>query len=80
MNQAVWHELKSVVFSDKYLKDISTSCIAVKEVRSDEEENQYVEGAKYLAAPIAIISKDERIRIWGIASFENILLKDGEEN
>lgn len=69
-----------VVFSDKYLKDISTSCIAVKEVRSDEEENQYVEGAKYLAAPIAIISKDERIRIWGIASFENILLKDGEEN
>ena len=32
-----------VVFSDKYLKDISTSCIAVKEVRSDEEENQYVE-------------------------------------
>ena len=35
-----------VAFSDRYLKDVSTSCIAVQEVKDDNEEKKYLEGAK----------------------------------
>ena len=47
-----------VAFSDRYLKDVSTSCIAVQEVIDDNEETKYLDGAKYLATPIVIISKN----------------------
>ena len=38
-----------VAFSDRYLKDVSTSCIAVQEVIDDNEETKYLDSAKYLA-------------------------------
>lgn len=69
-----------VAFSDRYLKDVSTSCIAVQEVVDDEEESKYLEGAKYLATPIAIISKSMRVRVWNITPQRTILLNDNEEN
>lgn len=56
-----------VAFSDRYQKDVSTSCIAVQEVNDDNEETEYLEGAKYLAAPIILISKNRHVRVWSIA-------------
>ena len=32
-----------VAFSDRYLKDVSTSCIAIQEVTDDSEETKYLE-------------------------------------
>lgn len=69
-----------VAFSDRYLKDVSTSCIAVQEVNDENEEMKYLEGAKYLAAPIVIISRNTRVRVWNISSQKTKLLKDNEEN
>lgn len=69
-----------VAFSDRYLKDVSTSCIAVQEVTDNNEETKYVEGAKYLATPIVIISKNNHVRVWNIAPKKSILLNDNEEN
>ena len=69
-----------VAFSDRYLKDISTSCIAVQELVDGEEESSYLEGAKYLATPIAIISKNMRVRVWNITPQRATLLNDNEEN
>lgn len=69
-----------VAFSDRYLKDVSTSCISVQEVIDDQEEIKYLEGAKYLATPIVIISKNRHIRVWNIAPQKTILLNDDEEN
>lgn len=69
-----------VAFSDRYLKDVSTSCIAVQEVTDDNDEARYVEGAKYLATPIVVISKCSHVRVWNISSQKSILLKDNEEN
>lgn len=37
-----------VAFSDRYLKDISTSCIAVQEIANEIEEN-YVEACEILS-------------------------------
>lgn len=69
-----------VAFSDRYLKDVSTSCIAVQEVIDDNEETKYLEGAKYLAAPIVIISKNSHVRVWNVAPKKVTLLNDNEEN
>lgn len=69
-----------VAFSDRHLKDISTSCIAVQEVKDDTDEIKYVEGAKYLATPIVIISKNSHVRVWNIAPQKTTLLNDNEEN
>ncbi|MDO5019182.1 MAG: N-6 DNA methylase [Lachnospiraceae bacterium] len=69
-----------VAFSDRYLKDVSTSCIAVQEVLDDKEETKYLEGAKYLATPIVIISKNRHVRVWNIAPQKATLLNDNEEN
>lgn len=69
-----------VAFSDRYLKDVSTSCIAVQELVDGEEESSYLEGAKYLATPIAIISKNMRVRVWNITPQRATLLNDNEEN
>lgn len=69
-----------VAFSDRYMKDVSTSCIAVQEVMNDREEDKYVEGAKYLAAPIVIISKINHVRVWKVEPRKSTLLNDNEEN
>lgn len=69
-----------VAFSDRYLKDISTSCIAVQTVSNTNEEIKYVEGAKYLAAPILIISMNTNVRVWNIEANRNTLLTDNKEN
>lgn len=69
-----------VAFSDRYLKDVSTSCIAVQEVTEDKEEIKYLEGAKYLATPIVIISKNKHIRVWNVSPQKAKLLMDNEEN
>lgn len=69
-----------VAFSDRYLKDVSTSCIAVQEVLEDNEEDKYLEGAKYLATPIVIISKNRHVRVWNVAPQKTTLLNDNEEN
>lgn len=69
-----------VAFSDRFLKDISTSCIAVKRVNDDIEEMECVEGAKYLATPVLIISKDVNMRVWGIEPNKTTLLNEDEEN
>ncbi|MFQ8873221.1 MAG: class I SAM-dependent DNA methyltransferase [[Ruminococcus] torques] len=69
-----------VAFSDRYLKDVSTSCIAVQEVIDDNEETKYLDGAKYLATPIVIISKNRHVRVWNIAPQKITLLNDNEEN
>ena len=69
-----------VAFSDRYLKDVSTSCIAIQEVTDDSEETKYLEGAKYLATPIVIISKNIHVRVWNIAPQKTTLLSDSEEN
>ena len=69
-----------VAFSDRYLKDVSTSCIAIQEVTDDSEETKYLEGAKYLATPIVIISKNIHVRVWNIAPQKTTLLSDNEEN
>ncbi len=69
-----------VAFSDKYLKDISTSCIAMQRVNDDNEEAKYIEGAKYLAAPILVISKSDNVRVWKIEPDKNELLNDAQEN
>lgn len=69
-----------VAFSDRYLKDVSTSCIAIQEVRSDSEELKYLEGAKYLATPIVIISKDTNVRVWNITLQSTRLLNENTEN
>lgn len=69
-----------VAFSDRYIKDVSTSCIAVQEVSDDKEENKYIEGAKYLATPIVIISKISHVRVWQVAPQKATLLNDNEEN
>lgn len=65
-----------VAFSDRYLKDVSTSCIAIQEVTDDSEETKYLEGAKYLATPIVIISKNIHVRVWNIAPQKTTLLSD----
>ncbi len=71
-----------VAFSDRYLKDVSTSCIAIKDVVDDKEEAKYLEGAKYLATPITVITKSNRVRVWSISSSlqKTILLDENEEN
>lgn len=69
-----------VAFSDRYLKDVSTSCIAVQEVIDDNEETKYLDGAKYLATPIVITSKNRHVRVWNIAPQKITLLNDNEEN
>ena len=69
-----------VAFSDRYLKDVSTSCIAVQEVIDDNEETKYLDSAKYLATPIVIISKNRHVRVWNIAPQKITLLNDNEEN
>ena len=69
-----------VAFSDRYLKDVSTSCIAVQEVSDDNEENQYLEGAKYLATPVVIISKNKHVRVWSVSAQKTKLLNDNEDN
>lgn len=69
-----------VAFSDRYLKDVSTSCIAIQEVTDDSEEARYLEGAKYLATPIVIISKNKHVRVWNIEPQKTTLLNDNEEN
>lgn len=74
---AVWFDC--VAFSDRYQKDISTSCIAVQEATDDREEVRYLEGARYLAAPIVIISKNNRVCVWNIAPRKPILLQDSEQ-
>lgn len=69
-----------VAFSDRYLKDISTSCIAIQEVEREEEESRYLEGAKYLATPIIIISQNRHVRVWSITPQKTTLLNDNEDN
>lgn len=69
-----------VAFSDRYLKDVSTSCIAIQEVGDDSEESKYLEGAKYLATPIVIISKNTYVRVWNIALQSTRLLSENKEN
>lgn len=69
-----------VAFSDKRLKDISTSCIAMQNVKDENEEEQYVEGAKYLAAPVLITSINDRMRVWKIKAEESTLLKEDPSN
>lgn len=69
-----------VAFSDKYLKDVSTSCIAIQEVKDEDEEEQYIDGAKYLAAPVLIISMQEYMRVWHIKSDKSTLLREDRVN
>lgn len=69
-----------IAFSDRYVKDISTSCIAIQEVDNDEEEDFYVKNAKYMATPVLVVSKYKRVRIWSIASNSQTLIKDEDEN
>lgn len=69
-----------VAFSDRYLKDVSTSCIAIQAVIDDNEETKYLEGAKYLATPIVITTKNERVRVWNIAPQKTTLLNENKEN
>lgn len=69
-----------VAFSDRYLKDVSTSCIAIQSVIDDNEEAKYLEGAKYLATPIVIITKNEHVRVWNITPQKTTLLNENEEN
>jgi hypothetical protein len=69
-----------VAFSDRYLKDVSTSCIAVHEIKDDIEEKKYLEGAKYLATPIVIISRNNHVRVWNVEPQKETLLNDNEEN
>lgn len=69
-----------VAFSDRYLKDISTSCIAVQEIHDDREEKRYLEGAKYLATPIMLVSKGNHVRVWNITPQKATLLEEKEEN
>ncbi|EOS24517.1 hypothetical protein C806_02028 [Lachnospiraceae bacterium 3-1] len=69
-----------VAFSDRELKDVSTSCIAVQEVINDEEETEYLQGAKYLATPIVIIFKNRHVRVWNIMPQKATLLKENEED
>lgn len=68
-----------VAFSDRYQKDVSTSCIAVQEAADDREEAKYLESARYLAAPIVIIFKNNRACVWNIAPQKPILLQDSEQ-
>ena len=46
----------------------------------DNEETKYLDGAKYLATPIVIISKNRHVRVWNIAPQKITLLNDNEEN
>lgn len=69
-----------VAFSGKYLKDISTSCIAVQNVTDEHEEGRYIDGAKYLAVPVLIISMNDRMRVWKIKADGSVLLKDDKSN
>ena len=41
---------------------------------------EYLDGAKYLATPIVIISKNRHVRVWNIAPQKITLLNDNEEN
>lgn len=69
-----------VAFGDKDLKDISTSCIAMKELADAAEEIRYVDGAKYLAAPVVLISLHSRVHIWGVEPQKPTLLCDDDNN
>lgn len=69
-----------VAFSDKYQKDVSTSCIAVQEIADDNDEQRYIDGAKYLATPIIMISQGNHIRVWNISTNKNNLLMDNTDN
>lgn len=68
-----------VAFGDQDLKDISTSCIALKEVADAEEESRYVDGAKYLAVPVVLISFYSRVHIWGVEPQKPTLLRDDDD-
>ncbi|KLU69349.1 MAG: hypothetical protein RHS_4818 [Robinsoniella sp. RHS] len=68
-----------VAFSDRYIKDISTSCIAIQEVDNLQEENLYVRNAKYMATPVLILTQKKRVHIWSIASNNQTLIKDDDE-
>lgn len=68
-----------VAFSDRYLKDISTSCIAVQEIANEIEEKNYVEGAKYLAVPVMVVLKQNHVRIWNISPQKSKILADDED-
>lgn len=69
-----------VAFSDKHLKDISTSCIAIQNVTDEHDEERYIDGAKYLAVPVLIISMNDRMRVWKIKADKSTLLKDDKSN
>lgn len=68
-----------VAFSNQYVKDISTSCIAIQETHSSQEEDIYVRNAKYMATPVLILTQKERVRIWSIASNNQTLVKEDDE-
>lgn len=68
-----------VAFSDEYIQDVSTSCIAIQEVRNTEEEQFFVRNTKYMATPVLILAREEKVQIWNITSDQQVLVKEDEE-
>lgn len=68
-----------VAFGDRYQQDISTSCIAVQELKKEEEESAYVEGTKYLAAPVLITYNGDNWKIWNVDTDKSSILNQGQE-
>lgn len=53
-----------IAFGHNKIQDTSTSCITVKYCEDDNEEEKIIEGAKYSASPLLIVSKKETVKLW----------------
>ncbi|WP_313579990.1 HsdM family class I SAM-dependent methyltransferase [Lacrimispora sp.] len=68
-----------VAFSDRYMKDVSTSCIAIQEVNNEQEQDYYVRNARYMATPVLIISNNSKVQVWNIAPNKQTLVTEEDE-
>jgi len=68
----------SIAFSNEYMQDVSTSCIAIQEVKNALESDLYIRNAKFAATPILILTNNENVQIWNITSEkQKLIIEDG---
>lgn len=64
----------SIAFGNENIQDVSTSCIAIQEVRNKQDEEKYITNAKFAATPILILTHNENVQVWNITSDKQKLI------
>jgi type I restriction-modification system DNA methylase subunit len=56
----------SIAFSNEYIQDVSTSCIAIQEVNDNDQGEYYIANTKYAATPILILTLHDNVQVWNV--------------